>query len=53
MEVREGPDPAAKVSFRLHAGLRVRLQASLNGWTRIRLPNGLVGWVPDGEVGRL
>jgi tetratricopeptide (TPR) repeat protein len=51
--VREGPDVVAKVSFRLHAGLKVRLQESLNGWSRIRLPNGLEGWLPDGEVGRL
>ena len=53
IEVREGPDAATKVSFRLHAGLRVRLQAQEDGWTRIRLANGLEGWVPIGEIGML
>ncbi len=53
MAVREGPDPSTKVSFKLHAGLRVRLQAHANGWTRIRLANGLEGWVPERELGVL
>ena len=51
--VYEGPDESTKVSFRLHAGLRVRLQGSSEGWVRIRLANGLEGWVRKREVGVL
>ena len=53
VEVREGPDAGTRTSFRLHAGLKVRVQARDNGWIRIRLPNGLEGWVSRGDVGIL
>jgi tetratricopeptide (TPR) repeat protein len=53
LAVREGPDGGTKVSFTIHAGLRVRLQTKGEGWTRIRLANGLEGWVPEKEIGRL
>jgi tetratricopeptide (TPR) repeat protein len=53
LEVREGPDETTKVSFKIHAGLKVRLIGSDSGWARLRLANGLEGWVPSREVGRL
>lgn len=51
--VREGPNMSTKTSFKLHAGLRVRLLNKDAGWMRIRLANGLEGWVPEQEVGVL
>jgi hypothetical protein len=53
LAVREGPDPSTKTSFRLHAGLKVRVQAREGRWMRIRLPNGLEGWVARRDVGVL
>lgn len=53
LAVREGPHGSTKVSFTVHAGLRVRLQARGDGWLRVRLANGLEGWVPQREVGVL
>jgi hypothetical protein len=53
LAVREGPDGSTKVSFTIHAGLRVRLQARGDGWMRVRLANGLEGWVPQREIGVL
>jgi tetratricopeptide (TPR) repeat protein len=53
LAVREGPDPSTKTSFRLHAGLKVRVQGREGRWMRIRLPNGLEGWVPTRDVGVL
>ena len=53
LEVREGPNAATKSSFKLHAGFKVRVQLRADGWMRIRLPNGLEGWVPAGEIGVL
>jgi tetratricopeptide (TPR) repeat protein len=51
--VKEGADPNYRTSFQVHAGLKVRLLDRDHDWVRIRLPNGLEGWVRDGSVGRL
>jgi tetratricopeptide (TPR) repeat protein len=51
--VREGADPNYRTSFQLHAGLRVRLLDRDQEWLRIRLPNGLEGWVHEQDIGRL
>jgi hypothetical protein len=51
--VKEGADPNYKTSFEVHAGLRVRLLEHDQDWVRVRLANGLEGWVRDADVGRL
>ncbi|HEY8922932.1 MAG TPA: tetratricopeptide repeat protein [Polyangia bacterium] len=51
--VKEGADPNYKTSFDVHAGLRVRLLEHDQDWVRVRLANGLEGWVRDADVGRL
>lgn len=51
--VREGADVNYRTSFELHAGLRVRLLERDQDWLRIRLGNGLEGWVRRQDVGRL
>ncbi len=54
LEVREGPNATTKSTFKLHAGFKVRLQTKPSGgWVRIRLPNGLEGWVPRDKIGVL
>jgi tetratricopeptide (TPR) repeat protein len=53
MPVKEGADTNYRTSFELHAGLRVRLLERDQDWLRIRLPNGLEGWVRDRDIGRL
>lgn len=53
LAVREGPDAAARSAYSLHAGLRVRLVGEVAGWRRIRLGNGLEGWVRSEDVGAL
>jgi hypothetical protein len=51
--VKEGADANYKTTFDVHAGLRVRLLDHDQDWVRIRLANGLEGWVRDRDVGRL
>ena len=51
--VKEGADPNYRTTFDVHAGLRVRLLDHDQDWVRIRLANGLEGWVHDRDVGRL
>jgi tetratricopeptide (TPR) repeat protein len=51
--VKEGADPNYRTSFEIHAGLKVRLLDRDQEWIRIRLANGLEGWIRTQDVGRL
>lgn len=42
--VREYPGESAKVSFEVHAGLKVRIMETSGRYARVRLPNALEGW---------
>lgn len=42
--VREYPGEAARVSFEVHAGLKVRIMETSGRYARVRLPNALEGW---------
>ncbi len=53
VQVKEGPDPNYQPLFNVHAGLRVRVTEKEQDWVRIRLSNGLEGWVREREIGRL
>jgi tetratricopeptide (TPR) repeat protein len=53
LAVKEGADVNYKTGFSVHAGLRVRLLEHDQDWLRIRLANGLEGWVRSGDIGRL
>jgi tetratricopeptide (TPR) repeat protein len=53
LAVKEGADVNYKTGFQVHAGLRVRLLERDQDWLRIRLANGLEGWVRSRDVGRL
>ena len=51
LPVREGPDSGIKPTFEIHEGLKVRILDRDGAFQRIRLSNGLQGWVPvDGAV---
>ncbi len=42
--VREYPGDGARVSFEVHAGLKVRIMETSGRYVRVRLPNALEGW---------
>lgn len=44
LPARELPRPSARVSFEVHAGLKLRVLESEAGFVKVRLPNGLEGW---------
>lgn len=46
LPVRGGPNSQFKVEFEIHEGLKVQLIEREAGFQRIRLMNGLQGWVP-------
>ncbi|HUB06614.1 MAG TPA: SH3 domain-containing protein [Myxococcales bacterium] len=51
--VRAGPDPKLPASFEVHEGLKVLLEERDAGYQRIRLANGLEGWVEAGGVEKI
>jgi tetratricopeptide (TPR) repeat protein len=51
--VKEGPDPNYNSIFNVHAGLRVHITEREQDWVRVRLSNGLEGWVLDQQLGHL
>lgn len=51
--VKEGADNNFRTSFTLHGGLRVRVLEREHDWVRIRLANGLEGFVRAEAVGLL
>ncbi len=53
VQVKEGPDPNYQSVFGVHAGLRVRMTEKEQDWVRIRLANGLEGWMRERDLGRL
>ncbi|HEY3354268.1 MAG TPA: SH3 domain-containing protein, partial [Polyangia bacterium] len=51
--VKDGPGPGSRGAFELHAGLKVRLLEQDQEWIRVRLQNGLEGWMREADLGKL
>jgi len=51
--LREGPGRSAAVQMEVHAGLKVRLLNEVGDHVRVRLANGVEGFVQQGELGRI
>ncbi|HET7785572.1 MAG TPA: SH3 domain-containing protein [Myxococcales bacterium] len=47
---REGPSEKNASRFEVHEGTTVRVEDEENGFRRVKLANGLVGWVPASSV---
>jgi tetratricopeptide (TPR) repeat protein len=53
ISVKEAPQKASNVSFKLHAGLKVKIGAEEKSWVKIILQNGMEGWVEKRGIGQL
>jgi len=53
LPVRELPKDSAKVTFEMHAGLKVRLMEHVGNFVRVRLANGLEGWAPKDAIAEI
>ena len=51
--VRTGPGEDFSDTFILPEGIKVRLEGGRSSWLRIRLPNGLSGWMPADTLGTI
>jgi hypothetical protein len=50
VKVHSGPAADLPSSFEVHEGLKVLIREEANGFTKIRLANGLEGFVPDDRI---
>jgi tetratricopeptide (TPR) repeat protein len=50
VNAKSAPDQKGKDLFVIHEGLVVSTSDELNGWIRIKLSNGSVGWIPENSV---
>ena len=53
VDARDGAGHHRPVAFRLQGGARVRVVDRNPGWSRVRLPGGLEGWVREDAIGEL
>lgn len=53
VDAREGPGQHRSVAFTLQGGAQVRVLDRSPGWSLVRLPGGLTGWVPEAGVARV
>lgn len=48
--IQSEPNAKAEKLFTLHEGTKVTLLEKVNDWSKIKLPNGNVGWVPADAI---
>jgi hypothetical protein len=51
--LREGPERSANVILEIHEGLKVRILTQVSEFIRVRLANGVEGFVSEDQVGRI
>ena len=51
--VQSEPNPSAEKLFTLHSGTKVSLLEESNNWSKIKLPNGNVGWIESEQVKKI
>lgn len=50
INAKSAPDKKGKDLFVIHEGLVVTVSDEINGWVRIKLSNGDVGWIPNEAI---
>ena len=48
--VKSEPNASSEKLFTLHEGTKVGVLETINDWTKIKLPNGTVGWLKTNDV---
>ncbi len=50
---KSSPDATGTDAFVIHEGLKVEMATTVDGWTRVTLADGKVGWVRMGDVEKI
>jgi tetratricopeptide (TPR) repeat protein len=48
--IKSAPDQKSSDVFVLHTGVKVQVMDEVNGWRKIRLADGKIGWIQEKEV---
>ncbi len=49
--LKHAPDATSGDAFVLHAGVKLHILDRVNGWAKIRIADGNVGWIPEKDLG--
>ena len=52
-DVKSAPTNASEISFELHEGTKVELLESLDGWKKIKISDGKIGWIASSDIKEL
>lgn len=50
VRLTSAPNPRSELLFELHEGTKVYLLDELDDWARVRLPNGVTGWLQRNQL---
>ena len=53
ISVKSSPDKSGTDLFQLHEGAKVSIKSTLGNWTEIKLSNGGIGWVEQGNIEKI
>ena len=51
--VKISPDRQSNDAFVIHEGIKFKIEDELNNWTKIKLSDGKVGWLPKNSFGKI
>lgn len=51
VNVKSSPDAKSSDAFILHEGIKVKVEDKLEGWNKIRLSDGKIGWLNSSALG--
>lgn len=53
ISVKQSPDEKSTDVFVIHEGLKFSLEDEVGGWSKIRLSDGKIGWIPNSSFGKI
>ncbi|GBD90794.1 hypothetical protein BMS3Abin04_01513 [bacterium BMS3Abin04] len=51
--VKISPPRQSNDAFVIHEGIKFKIEDELNNWTKIKLSDGKVGWLPKNSFGKI